>query len=63
MGVNNIMDNSLYLKKNLNNTHRVIRIVIGVVLITWAITFASPGWIAIVSAIGGTQIIEGIIGY
>lgn len=59
-----MMENDLYLRKNLSFVHRVIRVVIGVALIGWAaISFTSPWWIAIISAIGGTQVIEGIIGY
>lgn len=58
------MENSLYLRKNLNLVHRIIRVVIGVALIGWAaISFTSSWWIAVISAIGGTQVIEGIIGY
>jgi len=58
------MENELYLKKNLNSIHRIIRFLIGVFLIGWsAIFMVNPWWIAIVSAIGGIQILEGLIGY
>ncbi|WP_391559675.1 DUF2892 domain-containing protein [Robertmurraya sp.] len=58
------MDNGLYLRKNLNTVHRIIRVFIGVVLIGWsAISLANSWWIAIISALGGIQIFEGLISY
>lgn len=59
-----MMDHDLYLRKNLNSIHRLIRVLIGVVLIGWsAISLTNSWWIAVLSAIGGIQIIEGIIAY
>lgn len=58
------MNNELYLKKNLNNIHRLIRLLIGAFLIGWSgISIDNPWWIAVISAIGGIQILEGLIGY
>lgn len=59
-----MMDHGLYLRKNLNTIHRIIRVVIGAVMIGWsAIAMTNSWWMAIVAAIGGTQILEGLIGY
>lgn len=59
-----MMANGLYLRKNLNAFHRIIRVVIGAILIGWSAVSLSNRWrIAIISAIGGTQILEGLIGY
>jgi len=59
-----MMDSGLYLRKNLSSIHRIIRVLIGMVLIGWsAISLTNSWWIAVISAIGGTQIIEGVIGY
>lgn len=58
------MGNGLYLRKNLNSIHRIIRLLIGVFLIGWSATsFTNSWWIAVIAAIGGIQILEGIIGY
>jgi hypothetical protein len=60
----NMMDNDLYLRKNLSSIHRIIRVLIGVVLIGWsAISLTNSWWIAVISAIGGIQVLEGFIGY
>lgn len=58
-----MMENGLYLRKNLNAIHRLIRIVIGLGLIGWSVYSFSNWGMAVVSAIGGIQIFEGIIGY
>jgi hypothetical protein len=58
------MDNGLYLRKNLNSVQRFIRVLIGVFLIGWSATsFTNSWWIAVISAVRGTQILEGIIAY
>lgn len=58
------MENDLYLRKNLNGAHRILRILIGAALIGWSLlSFGNPWWIAFLSAMGGIQIFEGLIGY
>lgn len=55
---------SLYLRKNIGPTDRVVRVVLGVVLILAPIYFHwSLGITAVLAAIGGAQILEGLISY
>ena len=59
-----MFDISLYLEKNVGTTDRVIRLVLGIALVTVPVIYEFSPWaIAILAAIGGTQIIEGIIAY
>ncbi len=59
-----MMDNGLYLRKNLSSIHRIIRVLIGLVLIGWSvISLTNSWWIAVISAIGGIQLFEGVIAY
>jgi len=59
-----ILDRSLYLEKNIGPIDRVIRLTLGVALVILPALFGWLPWaIAILAAIGGSQIIEGIIAY
>ncbi len=58
------MERSLYLEKNIGPLDRVIRLTLGAALVIAPALFGwSPWTIAISAAIGGSQIIEGIIAY
>ena len=55
---------SLYLKKNVGTVDQVIRLTLGVVLVAIPVIFQFPPWtIAILAAIGGAMIVEGITAY
>lgn len=54
----------LYLKKNVGALDRIIRITLGAAMVALPAIFQLPGWsIAVLAAIGGVQIYEGIIAY
>lgn len=58
------MKEELYLKKNTNLAQRVLRVMVGIVLIGWpALKGWSPWVIALSSAAGGGLIFEGITGF
>lgn len=58
------MDEKLCLRKNVGAIDRVIRITIGSLLIVIpAVLHSSPLLIALLAAIGGVQIFEGLISY
>lgn len=55
---------SLYLKKNIGSIDQVIRLTLGAALVVIPTIFQWPPWsIAVLAAIGGAQIIEGITAY
>jgi Flp pilus assembly protein TadB len=59
-----MLEKSLYLKKNLSPVHQAIRLLLGIGLVILPVLALWPPWIiAVVAAIGGAQIIEGLIGY
>jgi hypothetical protein len=58
------MDKSLYIRKNVGPVDQFIRLVLGFALVILPAYFGASTWIiAILAAIGGAQIIEGIIAY
>jgi hypothetical protein len=58
------MKEELYIKKNSNLAQRVLRVIIGMVLIGWPASVRGSPWaIALSSAAGGGLIFEGITGY
>lgn len=59
-----IENSSLYLKKNVGSMGQVIRIVLGALLIIAPVLLNWSLWsIAILAAIGGAQVLEGLIAY
>ncbi len=55
---------SLYIQKNVGPIDQGVRIILGTTLIILPTTFQWPAWtIAVLGAIGGSQIIEGITAY
>ncbi len=53
-----------YLKKNVGPLDQAIRLTLGTALVVISAFLQWPAWaIAFLAAIGGTQIIEGIIAY
>ncbi len=55
---------SFYLKKNVGTTDQFIRLTLGVVLVAIPVILQFPPWtIAILAAIGGALILEGITAY
>lgn len=59
-----MVDKSLYIKKNIGPVDQVIRLTLGTALVLIPAFFQwSPWTIAVLAAVGGSQIIEGIIAY
>ncbi|ACB86373.1 YgaP-like transmembrane domain [Natranaerobius thermophilus] len=58
------MIDSMYIQKNVGFYDRIIRIVIGIGLIVVPVLFGFPGWlIALLAALGGSNILEGVLGF
>lgn len=54
----------MYIQKNVGFYDRIIRIVIGIGLIVVPVLFGFPGWlIALLAALGGSNILEGVLGF
>lgn len=59
-----MVDKSLYIKKNVGPIDQFIRLILGTALIVLPTLFQWPSWtIAVLAAIGGSQIVEGITAY
>ncbi len=59
-----MQDRSLYIRKNVGPTDQIIRIILGGALIIIPPLFQWPPWgIAVLAALGGSTILEGIIAY
>ncbi|MTI85142.1 MAG: DUF2892 domain-containing protein [Firmicutes bacterium] len=55
---------SLYIQKNVGPVDQGVRIILGITLIVLPANLQWPAWtIAVLAAIGGSQIIEGITAY
>ncbi len=55
---------SLYLKKNVGPIDRVVRVIVGIALVSAPVYLRwSPGASAISAALGGVMAFEGLIGY
>ncbi|WP_158212463.1 YgaP family membrane protein [Natranaerobius trueperi] len=58
------MNNSIYIEKNVGHIDRIIRSILGLLLIIAPVIIDIPVWVAVILAgIGGANIIEGIIGF
>jgi hypothetical protein len=58
------MNENLCLQKNVGTVDRIIRITIGTLLIIVPAILHSPLWVVpLLAAIGGAQILEGVISY
>lgn len=59
-----MLEKSLYLKKNVGPLDQAVRLTLGAALVVIPALFHWPLWaIAGLAAIGGAQILEGIIAY
>lgn len=58
------MDSAVCVRRNVGSVDRVIRIVAGIALIVTPALFGWSLWTAVIlAAIGGAQVLQGIIGY
>ncbi|OWZ82757.1 hypothetical protein CDO51_12300 [Natranaerobius trueperi] len=58
------LNNSIYIEKNVGHIDRIIRSILGLLLIIAPVIIDIPVWVAVILAgIGGANIIEGIIGF